>query len=74
MPVIYMKHPRHGEKVATMDLEAEEDERNGWERFDPAAPAPAEPAPQAVESAPVVNEMRRRGRVRREPEHDDHGG
>jgi hypothetical protein len=25
MPVIYMRHPIHGTKVATMDLEAEED-------------------------------------------------
>ena len=64
MPLIYLRHPQHGVKIASMDLEAEYDERNGWERFDPAEPEPA----------PVMNEMRRRGRVRREPEHDDISG
>lgn len=34
MAVIYLRHPDHGVKVATMDLEAEYDEQNGWERFD----------------------------------------
>ena len=34
MAVIYLRHPEHGVKVATMDLEAEYDEQNGWERFD----------------------------------------
>ena len=31
--VIYLKHPIHGRKVATMDLEAEADEKNGWVRY-----------------------------------------
>jgi hypothetical protein len=35
MAVIYLKHPEHGVKVACLDLEAEADEENGWERFDP---------------------------------------
>jgi hypothetical protein len=35
MAVIYLRHPVHGAKVATMDLEADYDEQNGWERFDP---------------------------------------
>ncbi len=47
MPIIYMKHPLHGAKVATMDLEAEFDERHGWERFDPTADVSAEPVAQA---------------------------
>lgn len=34
MPIIYMKHPIHGTKVATMDAEAEYDEANGWERYE----------------------------------------
>jgi len=38
--VIYLKHPIHGAKVATMEAEAEQDEQNGWLRFDPASPAP----------------------------------
>jgi hypothetical protein len=34
--VIYLRHPVHGIKVATMELEAQADEKNGWTRFDPA--------------------------------------
>jgi hypothetical protein len=30
MATIYLRHPIHGTKVATMDIEAEEDEKNGW--------------------------------------------
>jgi hypothetical protein len=33
MPIIYLKHPDHGTKVATMDAEAEFDEQNGWKRY-----------------------------------------
>lgn len=36
--MIYLRHPVHGTKVATMELEAEADERNGWRRFDPTTP------------------------------------
>ena len=36
--VIYLKHPVHGTKVATMELEADNDEKDGWERFDPDEP------------------------------------
>ena len=32
--VIYLRHPVHGNKVATMDAEAEADEKNGWERYE----------------------------------------
>lgn len=35
MAVIYMTHPVHGAKVATMELEAEADEQNGWTRYNP---------------------------------------
>jgi hypothetical protein len=38
MPIIYMTHPIHGAKVATMELEAEEDEKNGWSRYNPDEP------------------------------------
>lgn len=34
MPIIYMKHPIHGTKVATMEAEAEHDESNGWKRYE----------------------------------------
>ena len=33
MPIIYMSHPVHGAKIASMELEAENDERNGWTRY-----------------------------------------
>jgi len=57
MAVIYMSHPVHGAKVATMELEAELDEKNGWTRYTLDTPI--------EEVAPVVNTLevkRRRGR------------
>ena len=36
---IYLMHPVHGRKVATMELEAEFDEQNGWSRYNPDMPA-----------------------------------
>jgi len=35
---IYLKHPVHGTKIATMSLEAEYDETNGWVRYNPETP------------------------------------
>jgi hypothetical protein len=40
---ITMTHPVHGAKVAIMDLEAEEDEKNGWIRYNPDTPVQAAP-------------------------------
>ena len=37
---IYLKHPVHGRKVATMEQEAEADEANGWSRYNLDTPAP----------------------------------
>jgi hypothetical protein len=55
--VIYLKHPVHGRKVATMDLEAEADERNGWVRY-------TEDTPDFDLAAPVnVLEVKRRRKV-----------
>lgn len=52
---IYLEHPVHGAKVATMDLEAEMDERNGWTRYNPDTLSETE------EAAPVnVLEVKRR--------------
>lgn len=56
---IYLRHPDHGVKIATMELEAEADEENGWQRFDPETP----------DDQP--NAMRRRGRPRVVKELDD---
>jgi hypothetical protein len=53
MPVIYLTHPVHGAKVATMDLEADLDIKNGWERYNP------EPAAGKVSPEPVARRARR---------------
>lgn len=56
MPVIYMKHPVHGAKVATMEAEAVADEQNGWVRYTLDTPV--------EEVAPVnVLEVKRRRKV-----------
>lgn len=62
MAVIYLRHPLHGAKVATLDLEAEYDMQNGWEPFDPISPAPeaASPAPEPVNSLAEPPRRRRR--------------
>jgi len=39
MPAIYLSHPIHGKKVATMEQEAIYDESNGWTRYDPETPS-----------------------------------
>ena len=60
MPMIHLRHPRHGEKIATLELEAEYDEQNGWERYTPGEP----------DDEPVVEVNHMLGRRRRkEPEH-----
>lgn len=76
MAEIYLFHPKHGTKVATMEMEAQYDEMNGWTRFDPediadeASDALAE-EPEAlilpdaeVEVNVMVEGPRRRGRPR----------
>lgn len=35
MANIYLKHRKHGAKVAISEQEAQQDEQNGWVRFDP---------------------------------------
>lgn len=59
MPVIYLKHPVHGAKVATMEMEAQFDEKNGWERY-------TLDQDTSVEPAPVANALAERPRRRRE--------
>ena len=67
MPAIYLKHPRHGTKVATMEVEAVADEKNGWQRYDPRAAVPAAPVDEAptVEASTVVQMKRGPGRPRK---------
>jgi hypothetical protein len=45
---IYLRHPTHGTKVASIDMEAQYDEQHGWTRFDPTEDAVAEPADNAI--------------------------
>lgn len=54
MAVIYMTHPVHGAKVATMELEALADEQNGWVRYTLETPS--------VEDAAPEQEVKKRGR------------
>ena len=56
MAVIYLTHPVHGAKVATMDIEADLDEQNGWKRYNPDAPSKTE------ETTPDAAPVARRGR------------
>ncbi len=69
MSIIYMKHPTHGEKVATLEAEAKADEARGWVRFDPfAAKTPSlDPGADHALTALRVAEadVKRRGRPRK---------
>lgn len=38
MAVIYLRHPKHGCKVASSDGEAEYDKKLGWKEFIPEPP------------------------------------
>lgn len=53
MPLIHLQHPDHGHKIATLELEAEYDEKNGWVRYTPGEDAPVQLS---------VNELRPRRR------------
>jgi hypothetical protein len=44
MSNIYLRHPRHGEKIAISWMEAREDMEQGWEEFDPSSPDESEPS------------------------------
>ena len=41
---IYLQHPVHGRKIATMELEADYDEQSGWKRYNPDTPSDSEDA------------------------------
>jgi len=63
MGVIHLMHPRHGFKIATMEMEAQYDEQHGWMRYEPED---LEALPEDAEPANVLTEPRRRGRARAE--------
>ena len=52
MAEIYLMHPKHGVKIATMEMEAQYDESHGWVRFDPT-----EIADEAVDAGDGPREM-----------------
>lgn len=64
MAVIYLTHPVHGAKVATLDIEADLDVQNGWSRYN------SEPqADEDISLEPVA----RRGRRKKTEESADEG-
>jgi hypothetical protein len=38
MGVFYLKHKKHGTKVAIQEEEVEQDKKRGWEEYDPEEP------------------------------------
>ena len=71
MANIYLKHPVHGAKIATMELEAEYDEQNGWVRYNPNEPEPVAELPAFLQpSEEPVNELAapKKGRPRKNKE------
>jgi hypothetical protein len=50
MAVIYLMHPVHGHKVACNDMEADNDENHGWERYTVDTPIVEEFVVEEVES------------------------
>lgn len=57
MSLIYLQHPVHGHKVATMEQEAEFDEQNGWERYNVSTPAIETEVVEAAVEEPVAAEL-----------------
>jgi len=54
MAVIYLWHPKHGTKVASMEAEATYDEGNGWKRYDPNEAQAVIPDPEVNVLASLV--------------------
>ena len=64
MTTIYLMHPKHGVKVATMEAEAQHDEMHGWRRFE-LEDLQDDVLPETNTEANVMAETpRRRGRPR----------
>lgn len=65
MANIYLEHPDHGFKIATMEQEAEFDEQNGWTRYTIDTPTPVvEVVAEQVEepTVEVVNTLKPKSR------------
>jgi hypothetical protein len=65
MPNIYLRHPKHGAKVAISWNEAQEDMQQGWEEFDPSDPDDSESPASAEMSASETSGNALRARRRR---------
>ena len=64
---IYLRHHRHGCKVAISDLEAREDMERGWEEYDPSeneTDTPASAEMSASEKSNMGNSLRAHRRRR----------
>ena len=68
MAVIYLKHPKYGTKVASLDAEAAYDKENGWEEFDPVLDVAEAEDVEDEEPAPInsFEPPKRRGRPPRQ--------
>lgn len=51
----YLRHPVHGTKIATLEMEVEHDKEHGWTEYDPEAFI-------APEVSATTIEVKRRGR------------
>lgn len=63
MPIIYLRHLVHGDKVAIAEQEAEFDEQNGWTRYTIDTPTPVvevveEPVAEPVAVEEVTNTLK----------------
>ncbi len=65
MPTIYLRHERHGDKVAVAEAEARYDESKGWVRYTHDTIADAVPDFLQPENALLT---KRRGRPPKNPE------
>ena len=59
---IYLKHQKHGIKIASIELEAIADEKNGWVRYTPDTPA----IDSSADAVPMNALGIKRGRPRKE--------
>jgi hypothetical protein len=56
MSNIYLRHPRHGEKIAISWMEAREDMEQGWEEFDPSSPDDSESSASSEMAASGISD------------------
>lgn len=55
--VIYLRHPKHGTKVAVSEVEATDDKRNGWEEYKPTAKIEPEKKPVKKQDSVLAAEI-----------------